>query len=323
MELEERLTILIPTYNRKERLLGTLQSIATQGHWGEYDIVIVDNCSDYSIEGAIKELFEDEFVQMITIHKWFFNTGMSTNISIAFEFVKTKWCWFISDDDEIQMGALDTILSDTKTFPNSAAIKYSIKDICEYDNSIIHNVDEWADYYYNHLSGDIGYLSMLYNISILYPYLQELTVHSYSYLSFWLPVIRALNETDAEMVMSSKELYKYKSNNDGWSSSDERYLNTLLGIRTLFDHNYQLSNETFLKFKNVFDCYLFNSKSIVLHILNLPEKRKRRHYYNLLSSYFTGSNFNVIISKVFFHINMFLNMSPASVRMIVRKKQAL
>ena len=45
-----------------------------------------------------------------------------------------------------------------------------------------------------------------------------------------LPVIRALNETSANLAMSSEVLFKYKSNNDGWCSSIERYLNTLVGI---------------------------------------------------------------------------------------------
>ena len=101
MEIKEGLTILIPTYNRRERLLNTLHSISNQGHWGEYKIVIVDNCSNYNVKETIESEFPDAFTQSITVHRWYFNTGMSTNISIAFEFVDTKWCWFISDDDEI------------------------------------------------------------------------------------------------------------------------------------------------------------------------------------------------------------------------------
>ena len=272
MDLQDRLTILIPTYNRKERLLGTLHSIASQGHWGEYSIVIVDNCSDYNVEDAIKNEFSEFFTCNIKFHRWFFNTGMSTNISIAFEFVDTTWCWFISDDDEIKDGAVETIINDMKRYKNSVAIKYSIQDICQYDDKIINNVKEWSNYYQIHSSGDKGYLSMLYNISLLYPYLYELTVHSYSYLSFWLPVIRALNETNYNMVMSSDILFKYKSNNDGWSSSEERYLNTLLGIRTLFDSDYNLTEDTFQQFRKVFKSDLFDSKSIVLHVLYVPDK---------------------------------------------------
>ncbi len=318
MDLQDRLTILIPTYNRKERLLGTLHSIESQGHWGEYDVVIVDNCSNYSVEEAIKEEFVDDFSKSVTVHRWFFNTGMSTNISIAFEFVRTKWCWFISDDDEILEGALDTILKDTKRYAEKIAVKYSIKDICNYDNSELSNVHEWASYYLSHPSGDKGYLSMLYNVSILYPYLQALTVHSYSYLSFWLPVLLALNETKTGMIMSSDLLFKYKSNNDGWSSSDERYLNTLLGIRTLFDFRYGLPPKTFCAFKRVFVENLFNAKPVVLRIVSLPERQSRQHYYDLLKSYFSGSIVDVLLSKIFFYFVLLFNIPPASVNKIIR-----
>lgn len=317
MNLIDRLTILIPTYNRKERLLGTLQSISTQGHWGEFDIVIVDNCSNYSVKDAVKESFLEDFTKMISIHRWFFNTGMSTNISIAFEFVKTKWCWFISDDDKILDGALDTVLYDIKRYGDSAAVKYSIKDVCQYDNTVISDVNEWTSYYMAHHSGDKGYLSMLYNISALYPFLSELTIHSYSYLSFWIPVLKAINETTATMVMSSDNLFQYKQNNDGWSSSDERFLDTLLGIRTFFDSRYGFSSDSFCNFKKLYSCDLFNAKSVVLRIVYLSERDKRRHYYNLLKNYLTGNLLNILISKIFYHLILLMNLSPSKIKNFV------
>lgn len=317
MNLEDKLTILIPTYNREQRLTETLRSISNQGHWGEYSIVIVDNCSNYSVVDSIRNNFEEEFVDNITVHRWFFNTGMSTNISIAFEFVNTKWCWFISDDDEILDGALNTLLSDAKCYPTCAAIKYSIKDICRYDNSTIHDVEEWSRYYFIHSSGDKGYLSMLYNIEVIYPYLSELTVHSYSYLSFWLPVLRALNETSAIMIMSSDVLFKYKSNNDGWSSSNERYLNTLVGIRTFFDSKYSLSEKTFEDFKRVFLDDLFSARSVIIKILYMPNRDDRKYYYFLLKQYLSGSFIDFCLAKPLYYVATYLNISPNTIKRII------
>lgn len=320
IDLKEGLTILIPTYNRKERLISTLHSISSQGHLGEYRIVVVDNCSNYNVEETIKSEFPESFTQNVRVHRWFFNTGMSTNISIAFEFVDTKWCWFISDDDEILDGALSIVLNDTNRYQDCAAVKYSIKDICDYDNSIIHNVDEWSRYYFEHSSGDKGYLSMLYNILKLYPYLNELTIHSYSYLSFWLPVIRAINETNATLVMSSDILFKYKSNNDGWSSSDERYLNTLAGIRTLFDFRYNLSNTTFRGFRSVFVDDLFNAKAVVVRILYLQDKQDRKHYYHLLKNYLFGNYFDLLLSKALYFFVTYLNIHPSTLKRFLQFK---
>ena len=322
-ELKEGVTILIPTYNRKDRLINTLKSISSQGFWSEYQIVIVDNCSDYDVKGAIMEEFPDEFTRTIMVHRWFFNTGMSTNISISFEFVETKWCWFISDDDEILDGAISTILTDIKSNKKCAAIKYSIKDVCHYDNRIINNVDEWSNYYIENSSGDKAYLSMLYNISLLYPYLSELTIHSYSYLSFWIPVLRAINETKAVLKMSSKVLFVYKHNNDGWSSSNVKYLDTLVGIRTLLDFRYNFSDSDFYCFKAVFCNDFFCARSVVGRILLLPSSIARKHYYRLLNQYLSGSTIEKMLTKSIFYLVILLNIKPRIIQKILSIKNEL
>lgn len=307
MDLLDRLTILIPTYNRKERLLGTLHSIASQGHWGEYDVVIVDNCSNYSVEEAIKEEFADGFSNSVTVHRWFFNTGMSTNISIAFEYVKTKWCWFISDDDKITEGALEIILADCKKYPDYSAIKYSIESICKYDDTTIRSVEEWANYYNKYNTGDKCYLAMLYNINVLYPYMSELTIHSYCYLSFWLPVIRAINEANKPLFMSSSVLYNYQPNVDGWSSTPERFLNTLVGIRTMFDTDYGLSNNSYKALKSMISSNLFDGRAILSRLFQVDDLIKRRRYYLLLKDYFVGSSFSIGLYKM---VYSFFSVAP-------------
>ena len=46
------LTILIPTYNRKERLKQTLECLQNQTKQ-DYIIVIVDNCSSYCVKNLV------------------------------------------------------------------------------------------------------------------------------------------------------------------------------------------------------------------------------------------------------------------------------
>lgn len=317
MDFQDRLTILIPTYNRKGRLLETLRSISSQGYWGEYDIVIVDNCSNYNVEDAISAALPDAFCRMIEVQRWFFNTGMSTNISIAFEFARTKWCWFLSDDDTILDGALSQIFKDTKEHSSVAAIKYSIENICCYDDTTLSSIEEWAGYYINHNTGDKCYLSMLYNISTLYPYLSESTIHSYSYLSFWIPVWRAINETDSYMFMSSAQLYKYKPNNDGWSSTHNKYLNTLLGIRTLFDSRYGLTHKCSNRIKNVY-ADMFNWRVVGFKITMLEDNKDRSNYYVKLKNYLTGSLSERIIYSIFIWIVLFFNIPSNIIQNILR-----
>lgn len=302
MNVNKGLTILIPTYNRKERLLNTLSNIYNQGHCGEYKIVIVDNHSDYSVQEMVNFNFSTDFVESVKVFRWMFNTGMSTNISIAFEFVETEWCWFLSDDDEILNGSLEIVLSDIQKYGNYSAIKYSIEGICKYDNTTISSVSNLLDYYAKHDSGDKYYLSMLYNIKLLYPYLSELTVRSYTYLSFWLPIIRILNEQNVPVMMSSNILYCYKRNNDGWSSSPIKYLQTILGIRTLFDSTYNLSISDFEKLKKVFSKNLFYCNTVIIRILLIDDNNLRKHYYKLLNKYMVGKWPMRIIAKILYYV---------------------
>ena len=52
------LTVLIPTYNRKERLTQTLDCLSKQTN-RSFQIVITDNCSDYDVNELIQQCDED------------------------------------------------------------------------------------------------------------------------------------------------------------------------------------------------------------------------------------------------------------------------
>ena len=55
--MKHSLSIIIPTYNRKERLKKQLQSIHNQADHNEVDIVLCDNCSNYNVkEMVLREL---------------------------------------------------------------------------------------------------------------------------------------------------------------------------------------------------------------------------------------------------------------------------
>ena len=54
MDKKNQLSIVIPTYNRKDRLIRQLRSIYNQRESSLVDIVICDNHSDYDVEAAIR-----------------------------------------------------------------------------------------------------------------------------------------------------------------------------------------------------------------------------------------------------------------------------
>ena len=63
----EDLTIIIPTYNRKQRLLKMLHSIYIQKLSQEVQILILNNASNYNVEESIVEEFGSEVTSNLTV----------------------------------------------------------------------------------------------------------------------------------------------------------------------------------------------------------------------------------------------------------------
>lgn len=236
------LTLLIPTFNRKQQLLELLKSIELQGCVNQYKIIICDNHSNYNVNEAIISSFEGDFVKNIRVNSWSFNTGMSTNISVPLLLVETEWCWMLSDDDSLTDGALPYILSLIKKNPDVLAIKCSLKDYVYHKDCSVTSVPDFIDYYSDpQKSGEMMYLSMVYNLRNLHPYLPKITEYSYSHLSFLLPLLFGLK--DGKIIkFSSFAAIDYRDDaGDNWAKV--RALKVALGVRTLLDVDYGLDDK--------------------------------------------------------------------------------
>ena len=252
MEYGKDLTVLIPTFNREEGLKMLLHNLYSQGHIGEYQIVICDNHSDYDVRKMIDGEFDQEFKQNIFINSWNFNVGMCTNISIAYLFVATKWCWCISDDDKVLDGSIEKILQDIKTFDkeNITAIKYSLLNKVEHENRYINSLDDFLEYYSpKSRRGELYYLSLLFNMDHIKPYLGLLTEYSYTYISFVIPLIKGLID-GKRLFVSSHSCIEYSERaDDNWSA--KRYTNVMLGVRTFADIDFGISSSQHRKLLKV------------------------------------------------------------------------
>ena len=233
-----KLTILITTYNRKERLLNMLNSIERQKMYDKCEIVISDNSSNYDVDELVKQHFSIDFYNTIRIHRWSFNTGMSTNMSVSFTLVNTDWCLYLSDDDEMTNNSLAKILIDIQDNPNAIAIKYSLTGRDTYPDSKINTLEELENYYIlnNDKINEFFYLSRVYNLKLLRNYLSYLTEYSYTYISFIIPLIFALRDNVGYILTSSFQNINYIicPANENWYFN-ERYVKTFLGIITIED----------------------------------------------------------------------------------------
>ena len=246
------LTILIPTFNREESLKIILKALQSQGHIGEYQIVISNNHSDYDVSKMIDDEFDDEFKKNISVNTWSFNVGMCSNISISYLLVKTKWCWCISDDDKVLDGCIDRILQDIKTFDkeNITAVKYSLLNKVQHENRYIDSLDDFLNYYSpKSRRGELYYLSVLFNMDNIKPYLGLLTEYSYTYISFVIPIIKGLID-GKRLFVSSYSCIEYSERaEDNWSA--KRYTKVMLGVRTFADIDFGISSKQHRKLLKV------------------------------------------------------------------------
>lgn len=123
------LTVVITTYNRKEPLLDQLKSLEKQGQYDKYNIIVIDNHSDYDVREWLKDNLVPDFFSIIRLEVRPVNIGGTLNIVTSFLFPNTQWMWLLSDDDITTPQSLQTVLSDIEKHKDDDVcwMKYSIE----------------------------------------------------------------------------------------------------------------------------------------------------------------------------------------------------
>jgi len=105
------LSIAIPTYNRSEQLIETLESILNQLPQinENIEIVISDNCSTDDTEICVKQYMEKH--SFIKYHKNDVNQGIDFNIYKCTNLASGKYVHLLSDDDILMEGSISYILN--------------------------------------------------------------------------------------------------------------------------------------------------------------------------------------------------------------------
>ena len=106
--MRNKLSILIPTYNRAERLEKSLTSYTSEKIQDVEFIVIDNNSSDYT-----KDLVE-KFIKNDNRIKYFknpFNLGYNRNLYRGFLESSSNWICILPDDDSIEQGFLSELIS--------------------------------------------------------------------------------------------------------------------------------------------------------------------------------------------------------------------
>ena len=103
-----KLSICIPTYNRKDKIPNCLNSIylASKNSNLEFDVCISDNGSDYDLFTVIKE-FDKKLNIKINQNK--FNQGYMSNLLKTISLSESEFVWAIGDDDLLMPNSLKKI----------------------------------------------------------------------------------------------------------------------------------------------------------------------------------------------------------------------
>lgn len=218
--MKPNLSIGIPTFNRKLQLRNQLKSLLKQDLSNVYEIIVVDNNSDYNIKELIDE-FNTDIIRLIINP---FNIKMASNMLSPFLYCKTDWLWLLSDDDLSLKDSIKKITDEINFSPvNTGMIKFELKKKGSKQKiTLVDNLNDYIDYYFNEQKirrGELVFISTnVYNATIIKDYLGYAYEYNYTYIGYLIPIFKALEANKIVVSFSASPIVKYLSpRGDGYS----------------------------------------------------------------------------------------------------------
>lgn len=116
--MSKLLTIAIPTYNRAIRLEKALNDLLSQiikSEKEKYVSVFVSDNGSTDTTASVINKYSDIFSQnniSYSSHSFVNNCGFDANVQSCYRNCNSEYVWFLSDDDNILDGAIETIIDD-------------------------------------------------------------------------------------------------------------------------------------------------------------------------------------------------------------------
>lgn len=296
------LTICIPTYNRKERLLNQLESLYAQVDVYKIVIEIINNHSDYDVEGAIRDHFGVERIKNLRVHNNPVNLGLEPNICMPFLVTQTKWLWTLGDDDETMPNSISVVLDSINKYNTSSSIIFSISNFPSHDNYVCKELDSFIDYWYsgNRKNGDLVFLSnKVYNMDYARPYVGLAFKNCLNCVGHLVPIFQCLNDGKGEVRFCSSSIVTYKEPdaNTGWA-----YIKVALEFSLISYLELNLSERSFKHLCASFG-RSFNSISFINECLNYyPRYKGKFIFYEVYNKLLRYKSFGSRCSKIIFII---------------------
>ena len=302
------LSIFIPTYNRRERLLRQLSSIVEQPLSQEVEIVVLNNNSDYDVEAAIRVKFGDAIFYHLRIINNRANLGLSMNIALPFYYCKTKWLWILSDDDVTMADSLEIIMQDMRRFDDYACLKYSLKDMSYHNDYTIESLESLVAYYEkpDKDQGEFIFISNnLFNMSKIEPFVGKIVSYSYNAIAGILPYVYLLDVPGYKVMMRKDFVVEYLLPQKG---SEWNYLDITTRLITLMDYPFSSSGELVMRLMNLMNHFSF--WHYLEGLINLHDKTKAKMFFQkTFPSLFKNGIKKRLLYRVAFYLYIYFNIN--------------
>lgn len=281
-----QLTIIIPTYNRKERLKKLLKSFeADNKKYEEYKIIILNNDSNYDVSQMLKDNFNKLFLEKIVVINNKINIGMIGNVSNCLNIIDRGWVWLISDDDEITENAINTVQNTVQKNSEISFIKFSTEGIGESGEEkdmIVESLECLIDYYYKKTRGSSGNLvfmsNNLFHIELLSEFIKFAYDYSYTQVPHIIPILMGLNARKIKIKFSSEKVIKYiPPDGDHWNVSK-----IALGASTFSHLPLNLSKDYRKKYLEII--MWINYRWCLLSLIKNQEKNSKKIFNQLYTN---------------------------------------
>ena len=268
------LSVMIPTYNRKEDLLKTLKSLERQTVNNFY-VVISDNASEYSVEKEIMPMLTKEFAEKVMFYKNKYNIGGSHNVLKLFSLCETKWAWFLGDDDSIKDNSVEIVLKWINRYSHVGGFWFSlVKKDAEY--VVLKNLQEYVNLEEElAFSGDAIFVSnKVYNTEIIKNYMYQVHKHVYTAIPQCILIFEMLKRGVDYVVVFEDKIVEHSGFKEGftWNVST-----VMLCMRTLMDYDSGLS---WNYHKRLVKCSMLNTEIFIKSCIMQKELEwQNKKYY--------------------------------------------
>ncbi len=272
------LSICIPTYNRPEELINTLE-LVFQAWNKDAEIIVIDNASDIDMESHCRSLLNFTNVEVKFLRNPV-NIGAGGNIARVVEHASGDYIWVLSDDDQPSIHSVELICSILRSQPNIGYINFQNHWSGPRKNNVF---GTGLSSYLKDIENFGGQLFISANVfrkSEFLKYIRYAYIYGYSMAGHYAVFLMML-KNHSNYLLSSERIAE-------WGETvDWHRLHVSMGVMTLLELPLDLNHDEFKRFAHTLASTLPNDHMLLRALLSnqvlMPHWQAHYIYNQILS----------------------------------------